>query len=44
MTKQVQLLGAADPDTVSGKARKARDYGIPVVGEDHLWSTVLPEQ
>lgn len=27
---------AADPDSLSGKARKARDYGITVVNEDGL--------
>ncbi len=37
VTKKVKLLVAADPDSLSGKARKARDYGIPVVGEDYLW-------
>lgn len=31
ITKKVRLLVAADPDTLSGKARKARDYGIPIV-------------
>ncbi|WP_198410963.1 hypothetical protein [Cryobacterium sp. TMT1-3] len=30
---KVTLLVAADPDSLSGKARKARDYGIPIVGE-----------
>jgi DNA polymerase-3 subunit epsilon len=30
----VKLLVAADPDTLSGKGRKARDYGIPVITED----------
>jgi len=34
ITKKVALLVAADPDSLSGKARKARDYGIPVVTED----------
>jgi DNA polymerase-3 subunit epsilon len=33
VTKKVTLLVAADPDSLSGKARKARDYGIPIVGE-----------
>lgn len=33
VTKKVALVVAADPDSVSGKARKARDYGVPVVGE-----------
>ncbi len=41
VTKKVGLVVAADPDSASGKARKARDYGIPVVGEDYLWSAVL---
>lgn len=36
ITKKVKLLVAADPDSLSGKARKARDYGIPIVGEDTL--------
>ena len=30
----MKLVVAADPDSLSGKARKARDYGIPVVTED----------
>jgi DNA polymerase-3 subunit epsilon len=36
VTKKVNLVVAADPDTLSGKARKARGYGIPVVSEDYL--------
>lgn len=36
VTKRTRLLVAADPDTLSGKARKARDYGIPIVGEGAL--------
>jgi DNA polymerase-3 subunit epsilon len=36
VTKKVKLVAAADPDSLSGKARKARDYGIPVVGESWL--------
>ncbi|GAB1817663.1 exonuclease domain-containing protein [Herbidospora sp. RD11066] len=31
ITKKVRLLVAADPDSLSGKARKARAYGIPIV-------------
>lgn len=31
VTKKVKLLVAADPDTLSGKARRARIYGIPIV-------------
>jgi len=41
VTKKVALLVAADPDSLSGKAKKARDYGIPVVGEDYLWNKML---
>lgn len=33
VTKKVRLVVAADPDSMSGKARKAGAYGIPVVGE-----------
>jgi DNA polymerase III subunit epsilon len=33
VSKKVALVVAADPDSLSGKARKARDLGIPVVGE-----------
>ena len=36
VTKKVKLVVAADPDSLSGKARKARDYGIPVVSEHGL--------
>lgn len=33
ISKSTRLLVAADPDSQSGKAAKARQYGIPVVGE-----------
>jgi len=33
VTKKVRLVVAADPDSLSGKARKAVDYGIPIVTE-----------
>lgn len=36
VTKKVRLVVAADPDSESGKARKARDYGIPIVNESTL--------
>jgi DNA polymerase-3 subunit epsilon len=38
VTKKSRLVVAADPDSLSGKARKARDYGIPVVSESGLTS------
>ncbi|GIL28947.1 exonuclease domain-containing protein [Actinocatenispora comari] len=31
VTKHTRLVCAADPDSQSGKAKKARDYGIPIV-------------
>lgn len=34
ITKSTRILVAADPDSQSGKAAKARLYGIPVVGEE----------
>lgn len=34
VTKRTRLVVAADPDSLSIKARKARDYGIPIVTED----------
>jgi DNA polymerase-3 subunit epsilon len=33
VTKKVALVIAADPDSLSGKARKAADYEIPIVTE-----------
>ena len=36
VTKLVRLVAAADADTLSGKAKKAHAYGIPVVGEMEL--------
>ena len=34
ITKKVKLLIAADPDSLSSKARKARTYGIPIITPD----------
>lgn len=36
VTKKVKLVVAADPDSLSGKAKKARDYGITIVDEAGL--------
>lgn len=33
VTKKVKLVVAADPDSMSGKAQKAANYGIPIVTE-----------
>ena len=34
VTQDTRLLVAADPDSQSGKAERARRYGIPIVGEE----------
>lgn len=34
VTKSTKAVVSADPDSMSGKARKARDYGLPVISED----------
>jgi DNA polymerase-3 subunit epsilon len=36
LTKKTRVLVAADPDSQSGKAAKARAYGIPIVTEQAL--------
>ena len=33
VTKATRVLVAADPDSLSGKAQKARAYGVPIVTE-----------
>ncbi|MGV9308720.1 exonuclease domain-containing protein [Nonomuraea sp. NPDC003727] len=40
VTKKVRLVIAADPDSLSGKARKARAYGIPIV-TPHAFARML---
>ncbi|WGY03876.1 exonuclease domain-containing protein [Nocardioides sp. QY071] len=41
LTKRTRLLVAADPDSLSGKAKKAREYGIPIVNEAALLGLLL---
>jgi len=41
LTKKTRLLVAADPDSLSGKAKKARDLGVPIVAESALLGLVL---
>lgn len=36
MIKKAKVLVAADPDSMSGKARQARAWGIPIINEDGL--------
>jgi DNA polymerase-3 subunit epsilon len=38
VTKDLDLLVVADPDTQSGKARRARSQGTRVVAEPVFWS------
>lgn len=38
VTKSTRVLVAADPFTLSGKARRARAYGVPIVPEDDFAS------
>ncbi len=36
VTRKTTVLIAADVESLSGKAKKARQYGIPILGEDVL--------
>lgn len=38
VTKNLDYLVAADPDSMSGKAKKAREYGTRVLAEQTFWS------
>ncbi|WP_181778858.1 exonuclease domain-containing protein [Pseudonocardia pini] len=38
VSRQTTVVVAADPDSLSGKAQKARDLGVPVVTEDAFLS------
>jgi DNA polymerase-3 subunit epsilon len=40
ISKKLDVLVAADPESLSGKARKARDYSIPVISHEQFWSGV----
>ena len=40
VSKGLDLLVVADPDSQSAKARKARDYGTRVMAEQVFWSTI----
>jgi DNA polymerase-3 subunit epsilon len=35
-TRGTRVLVAADPDSMSGKAKKAREYGVPIINEGAL--------
>ena len=40
VTKKLDILVVADPATQSGKAKKARDYGVRVLAEDVFWKLI----
>ncbi|MBA3866702.1 MAG: hypothetical protein H0X42_10240 [Solirubrobacterales bacterium] len=40
VTKQVDLLVLADPDSMSGKARKAHEYGVRLIAETAFWEMI----
>lgn len=40
VTKKLDMLVVADPDSLSGKARKAREYGIRIVAETAFWPMI----
>jgi DNA polymerase-3 subunit epsilon len=40
VTKELDLLVVADPNTQSGKAKKARKYGTRIVHEPVFWRSL----
>lgn len=40
VTKGLDLLVVADPDTQSGKAKKAREYGTRIMAEAAFWAAI----
>jgi DNA polymerase-3 subunit epsilon len=40
VTKKLDLLVVADPESLSGKARKARDYGTRILVERSFWHDI----
>jgi DNA polymerase-3 subunit epsilon len=40
VTKRLDLLVVADPDTQSGKAKKARQYGVRIMAEAAFWKAL----
>jgi DNA polymerase-3 subunit epsilon len=38
VTKKLDYLVVADPDSLSGKAKKAREYGIRILAESVFWN------
>jgi DNA polymerase-3 subunit epsilon len=40
VTKKLDLLVLADPNSTSGKARQAREYGVRLVAETAFWEMI----
>jgi DNA polymerase-3 subunit epsilon len=40
VTKKLDLLVIADPHTQSGKAKKARQYGVRIMHEPVFWKAI----
>jgi DNA polymerase-3 subunit epsilon len=40
VSKQTRVLAAADPDSMSGKAKRARECGVPIISEDAFLQAV----
>ena len=40
VTKKLDILVAADPNSMSGKASKAREYGVRIIAEPVFWKMV----
>lgn len=40
VTKKLDMLVVADPDSLSGKAKKAREYDIRIVAETAFWAMI----
>lgn len=40
VTKKLDMLVVADPDSLSGKAKKAKEYGVRIVAESAFWSMI----
>ena len=40
VTKSLDILVVADPHTLSGKAKKAREYGTRIMAEMAFWSAI----
>jgi|694.fasta_scaffold00244_12 DNA polymerase-3 subunit epsilon len=40
VTKELEILVVADPNTLSGKAKKAKIYGVRILHENVFWKTL----